>query len=551
MLFLFGKGRVNKQVSELTSRYNDLKNSDIVSNMERLKLVSEHNEEYQELYTVIEANYTSLINDYYLDIESEIVQLENSKNFMDIKLVKAEINKINEKLDKATYEQNQIINQINSMFEQENKIREELTPLKETYRELVKNYSTYKDSLGEFSSLFERNIVALDNDINSIEEYLSSGKYKNAKEILISFKDVLTTSINHLKYMPDMIDFTFKILPSRYQAVLELYEEMKKEGYVLFSIKMSTYQEEIEKTFDTLKQAFYELKYLDVKEEIKELAFKINEVGLKLEEEKTSKQEFDNNNNLVYSHIDEINKKFLKAKRDFYSVNGVYLIDKCKEDELIFIENELHALSRIKMELETYLHSPTKYPYSTLNAKLNELSDFSNSIDVKVEAFQTYIYSLKDDSQYAYKYINDASIAITYYYNVLLSYNHKVLSIMYKDRYEEVTNYIDVISKELVTKPIYVEKINEELKIFKVKATSLLQEMKESVKLYNNATNIMIYTNKYRSSFNAVNDVLNRAQIHFDNGEFEFAIDSVSEILQQVHPQAYQDMVKYREQNNE
>ena len=44
------------------------------------------------------------------------------------------------------------------------------------------------------------------------------------------------------------------------------------------------------------------------------------------------------------------------------------------------------------MELETYIHSPTKYPYSTLNSKLMELNDFSNSINSKVETFQSYIY---------------------------------------------------------------------------------------------------------------------------------------------------------------
>lgn len=550
-MFLFGKSRVNKQVSELTERYNKLKDSDIESNMEKLKLISNNNEEYKELYTVIEANYNSLITDFYLEIEEDIVKLENSKNLMDTKLVKAEVSKISEKLDRANYEQNQIISQITSMFEQENKVREELTPLKETYRNLVKDYSACRDSLGEFASLFEKNIVDLDNKINDMEEYLNAGKYKDAKEVLVDFKEILNTSVNHLKYMPEMVNFTFSILPSRYNAVLEMYDQMKEEGYVLFSIKMSTYQDEITKSFENLRQEFNELRYLDAKDDIKELALKINEVSVKLEKEKTSREEFENNNDLVYAFIDEINKKFLKAKRDFCAINGVYLVDKNREDELIFIENELHALSRIKMELETFLHSPTKYPFSTLNAKLTELSDFSNSINVKVESFQTYIYSLKEDSQYAYKYVNDASIALTYYYNVLLSYNHKVLSIMYKDRYDEVTTSIDIISKELVTKPIYVEKINEELKIFKTKATSLLQEMKESVKLYNNASNIIIYTNKYRSSFNAVNDVLNRAQIHFDNGEFEFAIDSVSEILQQVHPQAYEEMVKYKEDNNE
>ena len=69
---------------------------------------------------------------------------------------------------------------------------------------------------------------------------------------------------------------------------------------------------------------------------------KINEINVKLENEKDAKENFDNNNDKVYAYIDEINKKFLKAKRDFYSVNGVYLVDKNREDELIFIENEFH-----------------------------------------------------------------------------------------------------------------------------------------------------------------------------------------------------------------
>ena len=432
-MFLFGKGKVNKQVSELTSRYNELKSSDIDSKMKKLKTISDNNEEYRELYTVIEANYNSLINDFYLEIEEAIISLENTKNTMDIKLVKMEMKNISDKLDKASYEKNKILSQISSMFEPENKIREELTPLKENYRVLVEKYSLKKDELGEFSSLFETVIVNLENKINEIDTYLNAGQYKEAKEILSGFKSTLEEYLIHVDTMPEMINFTFKILPSRYSAVLDTYEEMKNEGYVLFSIKMNIYQDEIEGLFDFVKKSFYELKYLDVKESIKKLAFKINEISVKLEEEKTSKENFDTNNDKVYSFIDEINKRFLKAKRDFYSVNGVYLIDKSKEDELIFIENELHALSRIKMELETYIHSPTKYPFSTLNAKLMELSDFSNSIDVKVVEFNSYIYSLKEDSQYAYKYIKDASVAISYYYNLLLSYNHKVLSIMYKD----------------------------------------------------------------------------------------------------------------------
>jgi hypothetical protein len=40
-MLLFGKGKVNKQVSELTYRYNELKNSDIDAKMQKLKVISE------------------------------------------------------------------------------------------------------------------------------------------------------------------------------------------------------------------------------------------------------------------------------------------------------------------------------------------------------------------------------------------------------------------------------------------------------------------------------------------------------------------------------
>ena len=290
---------------------------------------------------------------------------------------------------------------------------------------------------------------------------------------------------------------------------------------------------------------------MEVKEEIKTLTYKINDIDVLLTTEKEAREDFEENNDRIYAFIDEVNKKFLKAKRDFYSINGVYLIDKSKEDELLFIENELASLSRAKIELNNYIHAPTKSPYSILNNKLVDVTDFSDSINAKVEAFQSYIYSLKDDSNYAYKYVNDASVAVTYYYDLILSLHHQALESTYKDRYEEVASMIDSINKSLTTKPIYVEKINSELKEFKGKVTTLLKDMKESVKLHANASSIIVYTNKYRSSFSAVNEVLNSAQVHFENGEFEFAIDRVSEILQQVHPKAYEDMIKYRTEVNE
>ncbi|MBR3890789.1 MAG: hypothetical protein IKJ30_01795 [Bacilli bacterium] len=550
MLF-FGKGKVNKWVDDLNKRYNALKDSNLDTKMAKLKLISYNNVEYKELYTAIEANYNSLINDYYLDIESSITRLDAIKNTTDVKIFKAEVKSVNDKLDKAFYEQDQIVKQISTMFEQENQIRDELMPLKEKYRDFVSKYSDCKDSLGECVCLFKDALTSLDKNLNQIDECLGAGDYKEARDVLNTFKATLDEYYNHVIEMPQMVNFAFTVLPERYEKVLTMYETMKDEGYILTLIKINPAKEEINALFETIKQAFYELRYMEVKEEIKTLTYKINDIDVLLTTEKEAREDFEENNDRIYAFIDEVNKKFLKAKRDFYSINGVYLIDKSKEDELLFIENELASLSRAKIELNNYIHAPTKSPYSILNNKLVDVTDFSDSINAKVEAFQSYIYSLKDDSNYAYKYVNDASVAVTYYYDLILSLHHQALESTYKDRYEEVASMIDSINKSLTTKPIYVEKINSELKEFKGKVTTLLKDMKESVKLHANASSIIVYTNKYRSSFSAVNEVLNSAQVHFENGEFEFAIDRVSEILQQVHPKAYEDMIKYRTEVNE
>ena len=550
-MIFFGKGKINKWVEDLNKRYFSLKDSNLDTKMAKLKLISLNNEEYKELYNTIEANYNCLIHDYYLDIESSITRLDAIKNTTDIKILKGEVKAINDKLDKAHHEQEQIVKQISTMFEQENQIRDELMPLKEKYRDFIVKYDESMSSLGECVCLFKDAVSSMDSNLTTIDRYLGSGEYKEAKEVVNEFKETLNTYYNHILAMPQMIDFVFNVLPSRYQSALDTYDSMKEEGYVLTLIKINPAKEEINSLFESVKQAFYELRYMEVKDEIKTLTYKINDLNVLLTTEKDSREDFEENNDRIYAFIDEVNKKFLKAKRDFYSINGVYLIDKSKEDELIFIENELASLSRAKIELNNYIHAPTKSPYSLLNTKLVDITDFSDSINSKVESFQSYIYSLKEDSNYAYKYVNDASVAVTYYYDLILGLHHRALESTYKDRYEEVGRLIDLINKELMTKPIYVEKINGELREFKTKATSLLKDMKESIKLHNNASNIIVYTNKYRSSFHVVNEVLNSAQVHFENGEFEFAIDRVSEILQQVHPKAYEDMAKYRNEVNE
>ena len=165
-------------------------------------------------------------------------------------------------------------------------------------------------------------------------------------------------------------------------------------------------------------------------------------------------------------------------------------------------------------------------------------------MDDKLNQFIDFIESLGVTSQKTYDDVNKYSIALNTEKNRLRVINHEVLTNKYQKDIESSFLLIDEINKLLSVKPINVEILTSKLNNMMVNIDLVLKNIKDSISLHNMAQNIIVFTNRYRSSFTDVDQVLNQAQIHFENAEFEFAIDRVSEVLQDVHPKAYEEMMK-------
>ena len=175
---------------------------------------------------------------------------------------------------------------------------------------------------------------------------------------------------------------------------------------------------------------------------------------------------------------------------------------------------------------------------------MRELNQYVIDTEKGLNNYIGYIKSLKDDSEAAYRAINDFSIGLNTYLNKIYNLNHHTLIDRYEKAVEDTLEMIDDLKLLLETKPINVRLINEKLNKLMMRAETLIKSMQDSEEMAKIAQSIIVFTNKYRSSFSSVNEVLNKAKIHYDSGEFEFAIDQVSEVLEEVHPRAYEEMLK-------
>ena len=540
----FQNAKTRKNLKNLKEKFNILNNSNIDSKINKIKKISENNKEYIDIYENISKKHTELINTYTLEMEIVFNKIDVLLANKDYKILKEEIINLENSINTYEKELNEIDEEIKSITSKEDELREIVVPLKEKFRVLKASFYEHKEELSVCGKVFEKKINELEKNIAKLDNKLENGYYKNAEELINILQKEIEFYNGHLEKMPQIVSFSMQVLPKRLEQAVLKYQRMKEDGYPLFSIKVNVTEEKIKSSLEEIKIRFEEFNYDDVNDSIKEIAYEIENLNEAMEKEVTAKDHFCQYIDLVYENIDAIGKKFLKAKRDTSSINGVYLINQDKYSELSVLENQVHVLNRIKMELDAYIHSATKQPFSILTAKMGELAEFGSEVEERLNNYQNYIISLKNDSEYSYEKVNSYSVEITTLYNTLKGLNHKVLSIIYEEKYNEVCGLIQNIDKALNTKPIDVKSINDSIKDLIDKAEDLLQDMKNNFKMYTMAQNIIVFTNKYRSSFSTVNEVLNRAQIHFENGEFEFAIDSVSEVLQEVHPRAYEEMMK-------
>ena len=188
-----------------------------------------------------------------------------------------------------------------------------------------------------------------------------------------------------------------------------------------------------------------------------------------------------------------------------------------------------------KRNLDAFIHSSTKQPYSVLRSKLEQLQADYEIAYTGLENFKAYLESLKTSSEEAY------NMVFAYYYRLreaeytLDNMHLPSFAATYAEKIDECYALLNEIDATIKVRPIDVALINEKVEDLKAKASILLDDIDNKERECKLAESAIVYANRDRVHQAEVHRQLLNLEDKFYQGQFEEVYHEADNLFRRSH----------------
>ena len=526
--FVIEKNNMRRQIAELDRRFEYLHALLIGQDAQyvrRLEIIARTNLIYIEIHTKFLKKFKEVRDKHDAKAQSTINHLKDLRDEkgLNAKRLKEEIIDAKALIDAFDREVNDLNSELLSVVKPEEDCRQISLTHKERFRRIKQEYFAKQNNLSLVSESFEQTFGLIDSLFDQFDKLVESANYDDANLMLPKIDKILDEISNDMSKLPNLCTMVTTYIPDKISSLENAFEIMQRDHFPLehLCVKSAIREMKDEVNVYTTKIKRFDLKNVD--EELNNIVSRIDEFITLFDDEKKARQEFESNNESIYSMVTTIERRFIKLCNTIPEVQKIYVVNDVQQTNINNIHNSINRLGALKRSLDTYIHSATKQPYSMLVSKMRELKTASDEVIASMDDFMKYIASLKNDSEEAFKRIYEGFYKVKEIERTLRKIDIEKIDAKYHEVVEQYYEYLKEVNVLLKTKPINVEKINNDIvEMAKIENEYFGKGLIGST--YNMmvlATNSIVYANRDRGNFADINDLINQAENMYYEGEFE------------------------------
>lgn len=542
-VFIIKRNLYRKQIKDLEKRYTQLHTiliGDVEQYIARLEYISNQNIEYIHIHEKYLKLYQDILqeNDRASYIASDgLRQTILERKYKGINNLIESTKKILSEFERRV---NHIYTELNKLLSKDEEFHQGEVALQRQYRSIKEKYIIHEGELKLMEKSFDKVFERIDRLFNECETLTNSARYEEASEKLPIIKQVLAALEESFDNLPVFCVRITKVIPRRIEEIKEKYQELEQKEFPLHHLKVMSRIESYKFSLDELTKNICNFKINNIQESLDNIDQDIISIFKEFEAEEEAKSFFDQNCDNMYSATYEFEKQFKRIKRALPEYKEVYLIKDKYLDKIVELEKDINNIQTIKRDLDNYIHSSTRQPYTIIASKINDMISEMHRIEEIIRDFNQYLNSLKIDSEKAYKTICDYYIKLKDAEYVLREMAVPSYSNRLKSSFDRAFAYLEQVGDIIKVKPIDVSAANDYLDNARELIDNLLRDVQEQSGQRKYAEDSIVYANQYRQGFIDCKYQLNNAGTSFFEGDFTRTIDETVQIIKKMRPEIKQ-----------
>ena len=515
--------KYKKEIEELDIRKNNLIGVPVLSEITKVKeLIKTDNlknklDDWDNTFTTIRDEKIPELTDLISEADFLIDRKDYKQAVKNITNIEIEINSLKKKTD-------HLLEEVKLITNSEERNRALITKLKIVYREDQNKFDRSKKEYGVIADYLEKEIDNIDDLFAKFEKAMDNNDYVSVEKKINLLDDKITKLGKLLEDIPTIVLMATVLVPNKIDEAITYYYRMKRDGYPLDYLNVEYNIKEIKNKIDNIME---NLKKLELGESIIELKTFIeyfNELYNDFDKEKECKDLFrqnikdfsykiDNINKVVrdiYLQIDDIKYNYNLSDEDInkFSILNKNL-EKINQDYKILVDQG---------KMKTFAYSKLVDELNGLSLKLSRLQD---DLDFQLRS----ITSMKDDETRAREQLATIENLLKKAKYRLKDYKIPVIPSSYYIELTEAQDAIREIIKELDRKPIVIKILNIRVDTARDLVFKIYNKTNDMIKIASMSEKIIIYGNRYRSSYEEIDIALTKAEELFKRGKYKESLD--------------------------
>lgn len=535
--------KIKKQLDSLEYEKNTIDSFPIVPELSKVESFL-NNEKLKVLYKDWKERLEDIKSDQIPKITDMLLDADYSLSQMDYRDMVYKIAKLEMEIYKVRTNSQILLDEIKDITNSEEKHRAVITNLKTTYRELYQKFKSREQEYGDYAKYVMMQFENIAKRFEDFELIMENNEYTEVTQLINAIEEMLKHIAVVVEEIPSIVLLTTSILPKKIEEALSEYESLSKRGYPLDYLNVEYNVSEANKKINDIKDRCKVLNLEDSLFELKVLMDYFENLFTDFEKEKVNRRSFEELNNNFKNKLDKMNAIIDEMFAKMSDIKNLYKLSKDDINLLNEIKNELKALTSDYNILSAHTGNNT-FAYSKLTKEVEALMVRLSSIEERLDNSLNTIGNMHDDELRARQQLDEIKQILKDAKLKMRDYKLPVIPNSYYVELSEASVAIKEIIKELEKKPITIEVLNTRVDTARDLVLKLYGKTKEMLKTARFAEMSIVYGNRYRSSYEDLNNNLTISEKLFYKGEYKRSLENTINILNKIEPGVYDKLLSY------